>query len=191
MVPLDQIGETAVEDRSYAVGKDRQHVGALGLRAPVLELDAAEQVARSREGRDPLAFDQHGVPADVIDVQVRAQHRVDRLAGKAGRGQVLEEAPLPVVPGRDPPILLVVAEAGIDDDPPSRRLDDERVDAHLEPPFLVGEVRDQPGDGQYGLARRLRQDEPAAARRLELDDLRNGDVADLPFHRPAPHVATA
>ena len=64
-------------------------IGALGLRAPVLELDAAEQVARVREGWDPLPGDQHRVPADVIDVQVRAQHRIHGLAPKAGRSQIL------------------------------------------------------------------------------------------------------
>jgi len=68
MIPFDKIGETTLEDRSYAVGKDGKHVGALGLRAPVLVLNAAEQIARLREGWDPLAVDEHRVPADVIDV---------------------------------------------------------------------------------------------------------------------------
>ena len=188
MVPLDEVGEAKLEDRPYAVGEHRQHVGTLRLCAPVLVLDPTEQIARVREGRDPLAIGQHGVPADVVDVQVRAQHRIDRLARESGRGQVFEEPPLPVVPGRDTPVLLVVAEAGVDDDAPPGRLDHEGVDAHLEAAFRVGEVRHQPGDGQDGLARRLGQDEPAAARRLELDDLGYGDFADLPLHRPAPKL---
>jgi hypothetical protein len=191
MVPLDEVGQAAIEDRPDAVGKDGQHVRSFRLRAPVLVLDPPEQVARAGEGRDPPAVDQHGVPADVIDVQVRAQHRIDGLARETGRGQVFEEPPLAIVPGGDAPILLVVAEAGVDDDPPSRRLDDERVDAHLEAAFGIGEVRDEPRDGQDGLARRLGQDEAAATRGFELHDFRHRYVADLPLHRRFQLRATA
>ena len=91
--------------------------------------------------------------------------------GKPAVGEVGEERPLQVVPGRDAAVLLVVAEAGIDDDAAVRGFDDQRVDAHLEPAALVGEMRLQPADRQDLLVGRLRQDEPAAAGHLELDDL--------------------
>src|SRR5262249_7831021 len=93
---------------------------------------------------------------------------------------------MPVIPGWDPPILLVIAEAGVDDDPPSRRLDHERMNAQLERSALVGEMRDWQGDGRLARARGLGQDDPAAAGRLELHDLGDSDVADLPLHRRSP-----
>jgi hypothetical protein len=43
-------------------------------------LDAPHQIARIGECRDPPLADQHRVPADVIDMQMRADHGVDRLA---------------------------------------------------------------------------------------------------------------
>ena len=118
----------------------------------------------------------------MIDMQMRAQHRVDRLAREARSREIGEKRPLQIVPGRDAAALLVVAEAGIDDDAPLRRLDDQRVNAHLEPPALVGEMRLQPGDRQHRLIGGLRQDEAAAARHLQLDDLGDRHVADPPFH---------
>ena len=77
----------------------------------------------------------------MVDMEMRAQHRVDRFARKAGGREVGEERPLEIVPGRDAAVLLVVAEAGIDDDAAVRGFDDERVNAHFEAPALVGEMR--------------------------------------------------
>jgi hypothetical protein len=51
----------------------------------------------------------------MIDVQVRAQDRVDRLGRKARGYQVSQEWSVAVIPMRDAPFLLVVAQTGIDD----------------------------------------------------------------------------
>ena len=149
------------------------------------ELDAAHQVTRLREGRDPAALDQHRVPANVIDMEVRADDRVDRLAGIACRRQIGEKTRLEPVPGRDAPVLLVVAEAGVDDDPPARRFDDQRMDAHLESAPLVGEIGLQPPDRDDRFGCRLRQDEPASPGHLQLDDLGKRNLTDPPFHPAA------
>jgi hypothetical protein len=81
------------------------------LAGPMREFDAAHEVTRLGEGRDPVTLDEHRVPADVIDMEVRADDRVDRLPCIAGRRQISEKARLEPVPGRDAPLLLVVAEA--------------------------------------------------------------------------------
>ncbi len=128
-------------DRRDRIGKDRRHVVAPLLVAPMRELDPAHQIAGLRKGRSPFPVNQHRVPADMVDMQMGAQHRVDRLAREPGRRQVGEKRPLEVVPGRDAAVLLVVAEAGIDDDAALGGLDDKRVDAHLQPAALVGEMR--------------------------------------------------
>ena len=153
---------------------------ALGVVAPVGVLDPAHQVARVGEGRTPAPVDQHGVPADVVDVQVGAQHGVDRLARVAGGGKIGEERAVQVVPGRNAATLLVVAEAGVDHDAPRGGFDHQGVDAHAQAARFIGEMRAQPADGQDGLARGVGQDEAAAAGGFQLDDAGDEDVADAP-----------
>ena len=46
----------------------------------------AEQITRIGKGWYPLAIDQMGIPADMIDVQMRAQDEVDVLALHPCRG---------------------------------------------------------------------------------------------------------
>ena len=189
VIGLDQIDQPGIVHRFHRVGEDRRHVVALVLAPPMIELDPPHQVPRPRKSRQPFPVDQHRVPADMIDMEVRAQHRVDRLARIAGGGEVGEERALQIVPRRDATALLVVAEAGIDDDSALRRFDDQRMDAHLQPAALVGEMRLQPADRQDLLIGRLRQDEAAAAGDLELDELGHGDLADPPFlHRAVPAI---
>ena len=43
------------------------------------------------EGGDPLAVDEHGVPTHVIEVQMGAEHGIDRIGGVAGVGEMLEK----------------------------------------------------------------------------------------------------
>src|SRR4051812_39172151 len=69
---LDEIDEPGLPDRRHRVGEHRRHVLALMLAGPMFEFNAAHQVTRVREGWHPAALDQHRVPADVIDVEVRA-----------------------------------------------------------------------------------------------------------------------
>ena len=76
---------------------------AFVLARPMLELDAAHQVTRIGEGRDPASLYQHRVPADVIDMEMGADRRVDRLACIAGRRQISEKGRLQLVPGRYAP----------------------------------------------------------------------------------------
>src|SRR6266481_7032941 len=114
VIGLDEIDKAGIPDRGHRISEDRSHVLTLVLLGPMRIFYSADQVARVRKGRDPPAVDQHRVPADVIDVEMRADHRVDRLARIAGGGEIREEARLELVPGRYPPVLLVVAETGID-----------------------------------------------------------------------------
>jgi hypothetical protein len=116
VIGLDEMDQAGIPDRGYRICEDSGHVLALILARPMRVFDSAHQVAGIRKGRDPPAVDQHRVPADVIDVEMRADHRVDRLARIAGDGEIREKARLQLVPGRYPPVLLVVAETGIDDD---------------------------------------------------------------------------
>ena len=53
--------------------------GATGvvLRHPVVELTATEQIARLGKGRLPTAIVLPRIPADVIDMQMGAEHQID------------------------------------------------------------------------------------------------------------------
>ena len=81
VIDADQIDEPRVEH-----GLDRVRVRApvvvvLLPAPPVLELRASDQVAGAGKGRRPSAADERRVPAHVVDVQVGAEHDVDRLGG--------------------------------------------------------------------------------------------------------------
>ena len=58
---------------------------------PVAPFLLRDQIARVRKRRHPASIDEHRVPADVIDMQMRAQHGVDRFARIAGRREIRQE----------------------------------------------------------------------------------------------------
>src|SRR5207245_282528 len=76
--------------------------------------------------------------------------------------------------------------SGVDDDPLLWRLHQERVDRHFQPTFLVGEMRNQPGQFPDFLVGRKRQDEAGAADRLQFDDFCDPDLAYSPVHPAFP-----
>src|SRR5947207_4807235 len=57
MIGLDEIDEPGLPDRHHRVAEHRRHVLALVLAGPVCEFDAAHQVARVWERRDPPTLD--------------------------------------------------------------------------------------------------------------------------------------
>jgi len=168
VIGLDEIGKISIPNRRHRVGEHRSHVIALTLPRPMRELDAAHQIARIWEGRDPASVDQHRVPSDMVDMEMGANHGVDRLARIAGGGEICQKAAVELVPIRDSPVLLVVTETGVHEDPPARRFGNERVNAHLEAPVLIDEIWPQPIDRQDRLWCRLGEDETAAARDFQV-----------------------
>ena len=154
--------------------------------APVLVFGFAEHVACVGEGRHPFAADQFGIPADVVDMQMRAEHGVDAVRRKARFRHGFQERTFPVIPGRHRAALLVVAEAGIDHDPARGRLHHQRVDRHFEAAFLGGEIGNQPGQFPDFFIGGQGQDKPGAAHRLQLDDFRDFDLAHSPMHPAFP-----
>ena len=91
----------------------------------------------------PLAVPQHGVPADVVDVQVGADHRGHALAGPADRLEVLQEVGGQRAAAQQG-ARLVVADAGVDHQPHAGRLHQERMDRHLHDLVFIDEIRIQP-----------------------------------------------
>src|SRR4029078_9937115 len=99
---------------SFRKGAGMTRRGATGgvLRHPVGELVAAEQVARVGKGRLPAAIVLLRIPADVIDMQMGAEHQIDFGRIDAGLPQPIEKAaPAPLMPGRDFGNVLVSADA--------------------------------------------------------------------------------
>ena len=94
VVAVDHHRLAGLDDRQHRI-VERAAVDLLALRLvlvlPVRVLALGEQVLGVGEGRHPAAVLELGVPADVIDVQVRAHHEVDRIRARsrrpsAGRG---------------------------------------------------------------------------------------------------------
>ncbi len=119
-------------------------------------LGPAEQVAGVGEGRLELAGlgVLVGVPADVVEVQVRAHHGIDILAADAEAFEVLEE-PFGQIAEHIEVALAPGADAGVDHDHPARRLHHEALEVH---PLLAvgrGVVRVQPFERDHLLGRRV------------------------------------
>ena len=129
VVAGDELGPVGLDDRQHAVGDLVERRLLMDL-APVGVFLFREQVARLREGRDPAAVLQPRVPPDMVAVQMRAHHEVDVLDPEPGRLERLHPVGVVLlVPGRPQREVLVVADAGIDQDVVVRRLDDIGLEA--------------------------------------------------------------
>ena len=92
-------------------------------REEMVVVGLAEHIARVRKRRHPAAVVEPRVPADMVDMQMRAHHHVDLLRPHAGRGEALEIGRVELVPDRPLRARLVVADAGVDQDSSPADLD--------------------------------------------------------------------
>ena len=151
VVVVDQYRLPGRYDRQYAVleGQAMRRILATPCeRLPVIELAARHDVAGVRKGRDPAAVVEPGVPADMVPMEMRAHHVIDRFGRHPGGGEIGEIGALHTVELRPGRPLLVVAEAGIDQDRVTPGLDDEGVKAEHQP---ARRRVDQPRPGQIGV----------------------------------------
>ena len=89
-----------------------------------------EQVLGVGEGRDPAAVLEFRVPTDMVDMQVGAHHEVDAFRRHAHRDHIFEEWAVLHMPGFGVGPMLMIADAGIDEDRMLGRLDNIAVQAH-------------------------------------------------------------
>src|SRR5579872_3033624 len=87
----DELSLPGIDDRRHGIAKNRRFFLVSVAVAPIDIFALAEQIARLFEGRDPSSGNKARVPADVIDVQMRAKHGVDALRRKTGRRHHLQE----------------------------------------------------------------------------------------------------
>src|SRR5215467_975359 len=123
--------------------KDRGDRGIADV-FPIVEFDASHQITGVAERRNPAAVGKNRVPAHMIDVEVRAKHRVDGVGRATGSSEVLQKRSLAGVPDGLSAVLLAITDTGVDDNPSGRRFDQERMDGHPDPSLLIGKVRAQP-----------------------------------------------
>ena len=78
VVGLHEVDEAGVEHGEEAVLVVRvvAELRPLVLLSPEFPLRADEEMAGAGKGRDPAPIDEPGVPAHVVDVQVREDHEV-------------------------------------------------------------------------------------------------------------------
>ena len=133
---VDHLAEPGLDDRQHAVAQRAADGGALFRIAidaeEMVVVGLAEDVLRIRECRHPAAVVQFRIPADVIDVQMRAHHHVDVFGLCAGRREPFDVGRVEIVPERPMLARFVIADAGVDQDFPAADLDQPRVDAELE-----------------------------------------------------------
>ncbi len=181
-VRADELHQARGDDRIERVLEMPQVVIAAGALQvlPVIPLLAAEVVARLRESGNPLAVDQLRVPADMIEVQMRAQHAADGFRGKARSGEVLQEARLQVA--EDIVLALPVRpDAGIDHDAPAPGAQHERLEGDEHPAAGGCEPRGEPWESLHQLGRAAWQEHrDVVLECVDLHDPRDFDVADLP-----------
>jgi hypothetical protein len=131
VIALDHHGLAGLDDRQHRIVERAVVHLAFALRAalgfPVRVLTLAEQVLGVGKRRHPAAVLELGVPADMVDMQVRAHHEIDGLGRAAAGAQPVEERRVELVPAGIVP-LLVVAEAGVDQDGVAAGLHDPGMD---------------------------------------------------------------
>src|SRR5262245_19806031 len=81
---VDEVRETRIQNRRHAVVEGLAMSGLVALLAEELEVLAPEEVTRLGKRRHPRAVLQTRIPADVVEVQVRAHHEVDVMRLQAG-----------------------------------------------------------------------------------------------------------
>ena len=173
-----------LDDRQHAVDEGRHR--CLGvLLAPVIELALGEYVARIRKGRHPAAIFQPRIPADVIDMQMRAHHEIDVADGKSRRGEAAQKGVVGLhIPVRPLRPRLVVADAAVDQDGVMRRLHDIGLEAQHQHVIVVERARRAHPRAVLGqqFRRQARQHlQCRQERHLLLDDAMDREIADGEF----------
>ncbi len=191
-IALDDVLAPGGDDRQYRIG-DPWHALRIFLlaRGPMRKLAVGHDVARLGEGRHPAPVFQPGVPADMIAVQVRAHYVIDVADREPDSSEpVLETVAVHHVPERPRRPLLMIADAGIDQDIVVRRLDHEALDAKHELVGCVDEGRLQPRAVvvEQLLGERREESQHVEKAALLLDDRMNRDVLehDRRWHRGYP-----
>ena len=101
VIGLDQIDQSGLEDWSYRIP---YNIFAAGLRSvfrtPMLPFGLTYQIAGVIEGWHPFSVNPHSVPADMVHMQMGAEHEIDRLRLHAERLQIVQPGRVAVVLGR-------------------------------------------------------------------------------------------
>ena len=181
MVARHQLGAVRGDDRQHRIGDPGKAGGVrCVLLGVVSKLGAGEQVFRIGECRHPAAVLEPGIPADMVAVQVGAHDVVDVGDGEPGGGEVaLIAVARHAMPERPLRPLLVIADAGVDQDGVGRRLDE--IALNTEHQLAAGQVlRLEPMAMRRQHFFRQRREELGGTeqRRFLLDDAMDRDVAE-------------
>lgn len=99
---------------------------------PILDVGSGQNIARVGEGRYPAVAVEPSIPADVIDVEVRADDEIDIVDTEPCRGRAIEEIGVEVGEHWDTRPDLVIAAAGVEQDDLVANLDHPALDARLD-----------------------------------------------------------
>ena len=145
VIAADQLGLFRFDDRQDAVG-DASDRGLGMLLDPVGVFPLREQIACVRKRRHPSPILEPRIPADVIEMQMRAQYEIDIVNRQTCRRQGTHVGLITFhVHGRKRVPVLVVADAAVDQDRMVRRAHDVRLKAKDQLPLWSKRTRNQPG----------------------------------------------
>src|SRR4249920_3368289 len=115
---LHDVDAVSRDDRQHRVSNPGTCRGIVfATPRPMRKLAVGEYVARLREGRHPPAVLEPRVPADMVDMQMRAHDEIDFADADTGARQApLKAIGIHHVPERAGGSWLVIANTGIDQD---------------------------------------------------------------------------
>ena len=180
IVVAHQFGLPSFHDWKHAIGEVRQRRLSVLLR-PIVEFAFRNQIARFGESRRPTPALQPRVPADMIDMQMRAHDEIDIIHAKTRGGQRAHKVLVALeIPFRSRRPHLVVADATVNQNDMMRRAHDIGLETEDQPVILTK------GFGRKPVAILLehfrRESRKHVKRRqkrpLQLNDAMNADVAD-------------
>src|SRR5215472_10777162 len=180
---LDEVGQAGTGDRIDGVRQVCEvMIPARPLEhLPMLILFTAKQITRIREGRHPAAIHFARVPADVIEMHVRAQDFCDCFRRVPRSGQVFDERGLHICEYRVL-TLAIIADTSVDHDLLCARAQSESLERNLHPAIRCCKIREEPVVLLGELWRRAgHQYIKRVFVRVDFDDADNFDVSNFPL----------
>ena len=157
----------------------------LGLCLPIFIFLASKQIARIGECDPPFAIHKVRVDPDMIEMQMGAQHQINRVRIKACTLEFIEQSEDLVVPIGIARQILIVAHTGVDHDQLAAQFNHKALDKAQHRAVLRNIMRGEPWNFGQGFGLRF-VDQPVHGERL-LDHRCDLCIANLPLlHCPLP-----
>ncbi len=142
MINIDNRCHACIEDWLHRIFKHRPII--LRLTGPIVEFIFHKEILSIRKRWHPSTVDESCVPADMVNMQMGANHHIDIFRLISSFFEFFDEVGLQVVKCNCTRPLFVISTTRVDDDRQSFGFNKQRVDRKFHLPFFCDEVRFQP-----------------------------------------------